>query len=97
MIVTFDKGIALSAVNVRNIAVRPKLVLNAWNFKLVFLIVKYFNLKITINTNKEKKDLKNIISMTVISFEDNFTKVAIKEKKPEANIIYMIPLIFFLL
>ena len=61
MIVTFDKGIALSAVNVRNIANRPKLVLNAWNFKLVFLIVKYFNLKITINTSKEKKDLKNII------------------------------------
>ena len=29
MIVTFDKGIALSAVNVRNIANRPKLVLNA--------------------------------------------------------------------
>ena len=97
MIVTFDKGIALSEVNVRNIANRPKLVLNAWNFKLVFLIVKYFNLKITINTSKEKKDLKNIISITVISFEDNFTKVAIKEKKAEANTIHMMPFIFFLL
>jgi hypothetical protein len=54
-------------------------------------------LKITINTSKEKKDLKNIISITVISFEDNFTKVAIKEKKAEANTIYMMPFIFFLL
>ena len=87
IIVTFDSGIVLSAVNVKNIAASPKLVLIAWYFKWINFIVKFFNLKMTININKENKDLKNIISITVLSLKDNFTKVAIKEKKAEADTI----------